>query len=883
MQTSHRDLAAALFPACLRAAAVLFVVVLLAGLGTATAVARWRRISPTPTTSSPYYVCPGSSRGAHCTVIEDPTRGSERSGPVAAGALTAGPEQEVSPAFSGSGVEGGYSPSDLRSAYNLPSATPAAGAGQTVAVIDAYDDPHAESDLGAYRTEYGIHACTEAEGCFRKVDQTGGESYPAFSRKWSTEISIDLDMVSAICPECHILLVEANSAEATDLAAAEQEAVALGATEISDSYTENPAGASSYAASYDHPGIPIAAAAGDNGYGVVAPASYPGVIAVGGTTLTPGVQRGWSETAWGEVGGGELSGTGSGCSTEPKPAWQTDSGCAFRTTNDVAAVADPNTPVSVYDSEEMGTPWLLLGGTSVAAPIVAAAMALANPYTRSFEGAEALYLQSAAGDGFNDVISGANGSCGTYLCQAGFGYDGPTGLGGLRGAPQLPPPTPFTEMPAPVSSDGATLEGTVEPHGGTITACSFEYGATSAYGSQAACGTIPAPTTDTVRVTASVSGLTSTTLYHVRLALSYSGGHGAATDGYLRGSAAGADLTFTTAGELPEVSAAAPSSVTVSTLSLTGTVNPRGVPVTSCEFEYGPTSAYGSIEPCSPAPGNGRSAVAVTAVLGDLLPDATYHYRLAATSGAGTAYGGDVTASTLPEPPSVVTEPPTSLTPTSATLSAGVELNGGEATACEFEFDSAESHLPCVPEPQPGGPGTVAAAVSGLSPATTYLYRIIAGNMSGVSYGSIEEFTTPPISLLISPPPPSAPAVEAADAELVGRTFTVGSGTEIRLPIRCLSAAAVCRGVFSLRTFGAVSISSNGHDKHVLQLAAGPFTIPGGGSATLTLKLSGAARRLVGRLRRIRARATVLLHVSAGQTQSTQSIVTLGRRSPQRP
>jgi hypothetical protein len=822
------------------------------------------------------------SSGAYCAVIEDPTRGSEQRGPVAAGAFTMGPEQEVSPAFSGSGVEGGYSPNDLRSAYELPSATPGAGAGQTVAVVDAFDDPHAESDLAAYRSEYGIPACTGAEQCFRKVDQSGGSSYPAFNRKWDTEISIDLDMVSAICPECHILLVEAKSAEAADLASAEQEAVVLGASEISDSYTENPAEASKYASDYDHPGIPIAAAAGDNGYGVVAPASYPGVIAVGGTTLTQGSRRGWSETVWGEVAGGELSGTGSGCSTEPKPAWQSDSGCAFRTTNDVAAVADPNTPVSVYDSEETGSPWLLLGGTSVSAPIVAAAMALSNAYTRSFEGAQALYLQSTTGHGFNDVISGANGSCGTYLCKAGFGYDGPTGLGGLRGAPQLPPPTPLTEESSSITTDGATLQGTVEPHGAAITECSFEYGLTNAYGSRAPCGSIPGPGTGAVSVSASVTGLTSATAYHVRLVLSYSGGMGASTDGYPGGSAAGTDVTFTTGAESPAVVTGAPSSATLSSLGLTGTVDPRGAPVISCEFEYGTTSSYGSSEPCSPSPGSGSTAVSVTATLGDLAPDTTYYYRLSATSGAGTAYGSEETTSTLPETPSVVTEAPTSITPTSATLNGEVELNGAQATSCEFEFDSAESRLPCVSEPPPGGAGKVTAAVSGLSPASTYLYRIIAGSIGGVSYGAIEEFTTPPAPTtpLVSPPY-IAPPVEAPDAELVGKEFIVGSSAAVRLPIRCLSAAAVCRGVISLRTLDAASTSTSGRGKHILTLASGAFDIPAGGSGTtLTLKLSGPGRDLVSRLRQVRARATLVLRVSSNQTQSIQSTVTLRRRSP---
>jgi len=146
--------------------------------------------------------------------------------------------------------------------------------------------------------------------------------------------------------------------------------------------------------------------------------------------------RGWTEAAW--------SGTGSGCSAyEKKPAWQTDTGCANRTNNDVAAVASTETPVSVADSyklpREFSKPepgWTLVGGTSVSSPLVAGMMGLANAYTRSFAGADAFYEEAAQnGTGvLDDVTSGSNGACGSYLCNAGPGYDGPTGLGSPYGA-----------------------------------------------------------------------------------------------------------------------------------------------------------------------------------------------------------------------------------------------------------------------------------------------------------------------------------------------------------------------------------------------------------------------------------------------------------------
>jgi subtilase family serine protease len=229
----------------------------------------------------------------------------------------------------------GYSPSDLLSAYAMATAA-SGGSTATVAVVDAYDQPNAESDLGVYRSQYGLPACTTANGCFRKVNQTGGTSYPAPDSGWGLEISLDIQMVSAICPSCHILLVEASSASFINLGIAVNEAVAVGAVAVSNSYGANDfSGEGVYdTLYYNHPGVAITASSGDGGYGVLYPAASPDVVAVGGTTLTSAMNlRGWTETAW--------SGAGSGCSKyESKPTWQTDSGCAKRTVADVSAVAD---------------------------------------------------------------------------------------------------------------------------------------------------------------------------------------------------------------------------------------------------------------------------------------------------------------------------------------------------------------------------------------------------------------------------------------------------------------------------------------------------------------------------------------------------------------
>ncbi len=338
----------------------------------------------------------------------------------------------------GSGPGGGYSPADLRSAYALD---PTRGTGHTIGIVDAYDDPNAESDLAVYRSFFGLPACTSANACFLKTDQRGVPITPQTAALvappgnvgWAQEISLDVDMASAICPLCRILLVEADSNSLVDLAEAVQTAVALGATEISNSYgAPESLVLAAFEPVYDHPGVVITASSGDSGYGVSYPAASAGVVAVGGTRLvTAANARGWSETAWG--------GAGSGCSAYvPKPAWQHDTGCANRTVSDVSAVADPGTGVSVYDTYGVGG-WLVFGGTSVSAPIVAGVYAL-NGHVGSPPVPPVAwpYLNPAA---LNDVTSGANGSCSpAYLCTAGPGYDGPTGLGTPKGVGAFGPP-----------------------------------------------------------------------------------------------------------------------------------------------------------------------------------------------------------------------------------------------------------------------------------------------------------------------------------------------------------------------------------------------------------------------------------------------------------
>jgi len=330
----------------------------------------------------------------------------------------------------------GFGPSDLQSAYGLTSAASSNGTGETIGIVDAYDDPNAESDLATYRSHYGLTACTSANGCFKKVGETGSTtSLPSADSGWAEEISLDLDMASAICPKCDILLVEASSAGYADLGSSVNEAVALGAKFVSNSYggSESSTEATYDSSYYKHAGVAITVSSGDSGYGVEYPASSQYVTAVGGTALTrdTSTTRGWSETVWKTS---NREGPGSGCSAyETKPSWQTDTGCTQRTVADVAAVADPATGVAVYDSYGITAGYYTFGGTSVASPVMASVYALAGtPSAGSYPAKDPYNYAGTAS--LNDVTTGNNGTCRTaYLCTAEVGYDGPTGLGTPEG------------------------------------------------------------------------------------------------------------------------------------------------------------------------------------------------------------------------------------------------------------------------------------------------------------------------------------------------------------------------------------------------------------------------------------------------------------------
>lgn len=353
------------------------------------------------------------------------------------------------------GTGSGYSPQDLESAYDLPSAQ--LGSGRVMGIVDAYDNPDAESDLATYRSNYNLSPCTTANGCFRKLAQNGSTSYPQPappSTNWAPEIALDLDMVSAACPNCQIVLVEANTDTTSDLVGAINEAVSLGVNAVSMSWsTPEYASETSNDSAFSATGVAFLAAAGDGGYGTTQwPAASNKVFAVGGTDLEQSGHS-WYETAW--------SGTTSGCSLyEAKPSFQHDGGCGTRTIADVSADADSSVSVySSYPANGFPVGWQADGGTSASTPLVAGTLLLPVDDTVATGGPSGWYQSAYQPGAFsvNDITSGSDGPCGSYLCNAGPGYDGPTGLG----SPAGPPPARTNRLPS--ETRGGHNKGEADP------------------------------------------------------------------------------------------------------------------------------------------------------------------------------------------------------------------------------------------------------------------------------------------------------------------------------------------------------------------------------------------------------------------------------------
>ena len=330
--------------------------------------------------------------------------------------------------FAGVALAGGFGPADLQNAYKLDTSV---DPGVTVAIVDAFGYPNAESDLAKYRSTYGLPPCTVASGCLTIVNQDGKTSplppAPDSANDWTVEAALDLDLVSAACPKCKILYVQAQDNTGDGLFIAQNAAANLGAIAVSNSWGGPDDGTGiNFEVYFNHPGMGVFVASGDSGNTGATP-DYPStsafVTAVGGTSLVKaaGSARGWTEGAW--------SGSGSSCSkTIAKPAYQKNSVCAFRADADVSAVGNPSTGLAVYNNGPSSSGWIVVGGTSASCPFVAGAYALTG------HGAAGPAFSYANGADFFDVTSGSNGSCNTLLCKAGAGWDGPTGNGTPNGA-----------------------------------------------------------------------------------------------------------------------------------------------------------------------------------------------------------------------------------------------------------------------------------------------------------------------------------------------------------------------------------------------------------------------------------------------------------------
>jgi hypothetical protein len=416
-------------------------------------------------------------------------------------------------------------PAWLQQAYDLTYLSQTRGAGDTVAIVDAGDDPAAESDLAVFRSTYGLPACTTANGCFEKVNQSGASSpLPAPNSVWEPEESLDIDAVSALCPNCKILLIEASDASDTNLDQAVIEAANLHANQISNSWSDDEP--TPLSGTYSFASAAVIAATGDVGYvggGYDAyPAAFPGVTAAGGTSLAPASDgqsaRGFGESAWSVDAWGW--GATSGCDVnQPKPAYQHDTGCTGRAYSDLSADANPETGLMVYGSAMGG--WWQYGGTSLATPLIAAYEAITGVDGTTPQWA---YTDSAL---LNDPAAGSSGDCSPdilYICEAGAGYDGPTGVGSISGAvvagaPGIGGPSfgsgadnTYTEA---VGATTATLSAGVYPNG-LETTYYWQYGTTTSYGAQTQpvdTGAGQAPGF----ATAALAGLAAATTYHYRL------------------------------------------------------------------------------------------------------------------------------------------------------------------------------------------------------------------------------------------------------------------------------------------------------------------------------------------------------------------------------
>lgn len=317
----------------------------------------------------------------------------------------------------------GLSPATIKAVYNFPTSS-TAGAGTTIAIVDAYDHPNIEKDLNVFSQQYGLPPCTTANGCFKKVNQTGGTRYPRTDSGWALEIALDVEWAHAIAPGAKILLVEASSNSFANLLAAEDYAKAH-AQYVSNSWGAGEfSGETAYDGHFVQSGVSFFVSAGDSGLPADYPSASPNVISVGGTTLHFDGSGNFSgETGWSDSGGG-CSAYETATSAQSSFSQYGQVSCGGkRATPDVSLDADPASGLSVYDSVryqgQQG--WFTVGGTSAGAPMWAARAAVAGAVVN------AAYVYSGSIT-YRDITSGNNGA----PCLV--GYDLCTGRGSWTGA-----------------------------------------------------------------------------------------------------------------------------------------------------------------------------------------------------------------------------------------------------------------------------------------------------------------------------------------------------------------------------------------------------------------------------------------------------------------
>jgi phosphodiesterase/alkaline phosphatase D-like protein len=459
----------------------------------------------------------------------------------------------------------------------------------------------------------------------------------------------------------------------------------------------------------------------------------------------------------------------------------------------------------------------------------------------------------------------------------------PTGTSyGNAGSLTTKPAQPAVETDAAslVAHTSATLNATVNPNGAAISNCHFEYGTSTSYGTSVACVSAPGSGTAPVGVSAPITGLDNNTTYYFQIVATNS-----------VGTSDGSPTSFTTKAAPPTVETAAASAVASTSATLNASVNPNSETVSDCHFEYGATSSYGSSVPCKTLPGNGASLVAVSAPIEGLVPGTEYHYRIVATNPTGTSHGTDGSLTAKPAAPAAETGAATSVAQTSAALNATVNPNGDSVSDCHFEYGTTGAYGASAPCATPPGSGSGAVAVSapieGLSPGTTYDYRIVASNSLGTAYGFAATLTTlaatstgpltgvlPDIETMIAPALPIA--------VLGSTTLNASANGTITVRVGCPQDVANCAGTLTLRTLTAVTATHSQPAKAILTLASGSFVVAGGHATTVKLHLSSRARTLLKRQHRLRASATLAVHDTAGTKDTTHAVVTIRLATPKR-